>query len=159
MNNPSLLASTAYMTQTASGQQLKSEDQDEEGVIEAVLRKDLQANRQANEGEQYNPLKALTPQQVEKYGKLGIQDYLSFLRLSTMNRSVSKYEKLLKTMEIKGEKNFIDEDFPPELSSLVGENLSGRVSWKGLKWLRPKDIQGYANAQTFQGDIEPNDIR
>lgn len=71
----------------------------------------------------------------------------------------SKYDRTLKQCEVSGVKDFQDDEFPPELNSLVGSNQAGRTSWKGLKWLRPRDIKGFEIFKLFQDAIEPNDIK
>ncbi|EAR84269.2 calpain family cysteine protease (macronuclear) [Tetrahymena thermophila SB210] len=162
--SPSSLSPAPAQTQKqVAGKQISNtQAEDEEGAVNfhaLVEKRERENNRDVYEGEPYDCLKHLTQQQIDDYAKRGITDYLNCLRLSTKQELHSKYDRTLKTCEVQGVQDFKDDEFPPELTSLVGSNQAGRTSWKGLKWLRPRDIKGYTNFALFQDAIEPNDIK
>ena len=102
-----------------------------------------------------------------KLGEDDITDYAEvaldiFLKVLGGVSQSSLYAQLLSNLDkgVKGENDkFIDQDFSPNIKSLVGDNLANRATWKAYNWLRPeKFLSRDKPIQLFEGKIEPTDI-
>jgi hypothetical protein len=94
---------------------------------------------------------------LDYYANLGKKWYSEALSQSA---TTSAYSLAIKNIERQGGKRFVDEEFPPTIQSLVGENKATRGTWSAFEWLRPEEfLSGTGQIQVFLDRIEPNDIR
>ena len=81
-----------------------------------------------------------------------------FAFFTQKDTEMSQFMVLLGQIKMSGEK-YTDDQFPPNLNSLMGANQMRKAEWGDTVWFRPDDFYGAGSYEIFQGKIEPNDIR
>lgn len=88
--------------------------------------------------------------------KLRISKVFAFF--SQPGSELTSFITLLGQLKISGQKH-TDNDFPPNLDSLIGKNYMRRGEWGSYIWLRPDDFYGQGKYNVFVDQIEPSDIK
>ena len=67
------------------------------------------------------------------------------------------YGMMLRRLQTTGEVHR-DEEFPPTINSLCGEDRRKAAKWSRVTWRTPTEFWG-SGFEVFQGSVEPNDIK
>lgn len=136
---------------------LQSRSPHKESLLEASILNKAQLGTKVglDSRSQQDPFLQLTSNQIDQYAKDGLAMFQQSLESSS---STSKFQQTLKNLEKIGRKQFTDLDFPPQLTSLVGENSFNRSNWKVFAWRRPSEFMDQS-LDLFVGGIESGDIQ
>lgn len=103
-----------------------------------------------------DPFYKLTQEEIDDYAVAALGMYQKIL--SNISSS-SQFVQALSNASKLGKGKYVDEDFCPNIQSLVGDNLVNRSTWKAYSWLRPEHFMDSSRqAELFSGKIEPMDI-
>ncbi len=103
-----------------------------------------------------DPFFKLTQGEIDDYAVEALSMYQKVL---TNISAASQFVQALSNAAKLGKGKYVDDDFAPNIQSLVGDNLVNRSTWKAYSWLRPEHFMDSSRpVELFSGKIEPTDI-
>lgn len=121
-------------------------------VYSAVI--DPRKKAQSSVRSSSDPFNKLSAEEITEYAALALSMYQKVMGNIS---SKSVYSMIMTNIAKNTGTRYVDEDFPPNIHSLAGDNLMNRPTWKAYNWLRAEQFMS-GDVQLFAGDVSPTDI-